>query len=386
MFRLYNIMTQKKELVPKKTGIYVCGITPYDVAHLGHASLYVFYDVLIRYLRYMGRRTLYVQNVTDIDDDILKKAKISGKNWRRLGDENTRYFLTQMDRIGNERPDIYCRATDHIPEMIEIIRSLVKKGKAYESNGNVYFSVSKFKKFGTLSKLKKNEMLPIANERGNNPDDENKKDPLDFVLWQRSGEDEASWDSPWSKGRPGWHIECTAMARKYMKKADIHGGGSDLIFPHHECEIAQDPSVYRGTIWVHKAMVYYQGKKMSKSLGNLVMAENLLKSHTANAVRIAILMHHYREEWQFSESEMHKATRLDKKLNSVWDMQSGTAPFDISSYEEDFFAFLNDDMQTGPALETLVRLSEAMTPGKYISSAKAFMTRAFSILGLRPEW
>ncbi|MBS3054287.1 MAG: cysteine--tRNA ligase [Candidatus Aenigmarchaeota archaeon] len=386
MLRLYNAMTQKKEPVPERAGIYVCGITPYNVAHLGHASLYVFYDVLIRYLHSIGRRTLYVQNVTDIDDDVLKKAKETGKDWRQLGNENTRYFLTQMDAVGNERPDIYCRATDHVPEMIRIIADLIGKSMAYEINGHVYFSVSGFRGFGKLSKLKKNEMLAVANERGNNPDDKNKKNPMDFVLWQRSAEGEPSWDSPWSKGRPGWHIECTAMARKYLKNVAIHGGGGDLAFPHHECEIAQCPAVYHGTIWAHQAMVFYQGRKMSKSLGNLVMVEDLLKKYSVNAVRMAILLHHYREEWEFSEAEMRKAAELGKKLNSIWDMQSGTAPFDSSSYEKDFFALLDDDMQTGAALQALRKLSEAVSSGKNISSAKAFMTRAFNILGIRPEW
>ncbi|HLD83816.1 MAG TPA: cysteine--tRNA ligase [archaeon] len=386
MLRLYNAMTQKKEPVPGRAGIYVCGITPYDVAHLGHASLYVFYDVLMRYMRHLGGKVSYVQNVTDIDDDMLKKAKQTGKNWKELGNENIRYFLGQMDALNMERPDIYCRATDHIIEMIAIAKSLISKGMAYENNGNVYFSVSAFKDFGKLSKLKKSEMLSMANERGNNPADTNKKDPLDFVLWQRSAEGEPSWASPWGKGRPGWHIECTAMAKKYLKKVAVHGGGGDLTFPHHECEIAQDPAVYRGTIWAHQAMVFYQGRKMSKSLGNLVMVEDLLKKHSVNAVRIAILLHHYREEWEFTEDGMQRAAKMNEKLNAVWNLQSGTKSFDSSTYKKEFFRLLDDDMQTGAALHVLEKLAASMRSGQNISTAKAFLSRAFAILGLRAEY
>jgi len=262
--------------------LYVCGVTPYDTTHLGHAFTYHCFDVLIRLLEAQGMKVTYAQNVTDIDDDILKRAKRDGKDWRALGSEWTAHFMRDMQAINMRPPDYYPRATDVIAEFVAIVETLIKQDVAYESNGNVYFHVDKFERFGALSGIPREQMLAIANERGNNPDDPHKHNPLDFVLWQAQAHGEPAWDSPWGAGRPGWHIECTAMNRKFLgDRVDIHGGGGDLIFPHHECEIAQAESatgvVPFVRVWMHVAMVRKDGEKMSKSLGNLVWVSELLK-------------------------------------------------------------------------------------------------------------
>src|SRR3990167_7913251 len=242
-FKIFNTQNGKAEpITDKKIGIYVCGITPYDTTHLGHAFTFISYDVLVRYLRYIGREVTYVQNVTDIDDDILKRAKEVGLSWRQLGDRETKKYLGDMEVLNWRRPDYYVRATDSVPQIIEIIKKLIAGGYAYEAGGSVYFEVKKDPQFGKrLDRFKSYaEMLALANERGNFADDPNKRDPLDFVLWQATKADEPIWNSPWGKGRPGWHIECSAMSSRYLDlPVTIHGGGADLRFPHHEGELSQ---------------------------------------------------------------------------------------------------------------------------------------------------
>lgn len=286
--RLYNSQTRSTDefvVNDGHVGIYVCGVTPYDTTHIGHAFTFLTFDILVRLLRHQGHRVTYVQNVTDIDDDILRKAREVGLEWDELGQRETQKFLRDMKGLNAVEFDHYTAATQHIPDMLAIIEKLVEGGFAYVVNGSVYFEVAKDPEFGKLSHLSISEMLPIANERGNNPDDPNKRDPLDFVLWQAAAPGEPTWDSPWGPGRPGWHIECTAMATRYLGKTiDIHGGGYDLIFPHHECEIAQAENAtgvepYVRT-WMHVAMVNYEGEKMSKSLGNLVLASDLLRQYS----------------------------------------------------------------------------------------------------------
>ncbi|MGH2544890.1 MAG: class I tRNA ligase family protein, partial [Ardenticatenaceae bacterium] len=219
--------------------IYVCGITPYDTTHLGHAFTYVTFDALIRYLEATGRTVRYVQNVTDIDDDVLRRAERDGIGWKELGDRETEHFLQDMAALNVRPPDIYPRATQEIEMILRITADLLEKKFAYERNGNVYYRVHSDPEFGQLSKLDYDVMLTTANERGNHPDDPNKEDPLDFVLWQAAQPGEPTWESPWGPGRPGWHIECSAMSMRYLGPTiDIHGGGADLLFPHHECEIA----------------------------------------------------------------------------------------------------------------------------------------------------
>ena len=341
-------------------GLYVCGVTPYDTTHIGHAFTFLTFDILVRVMRHKGWDVTYVQNVTDIDDDILRKAKEVGLTWKQLGDRETARYLKDMRDLNWLEPDHYVRATDHIPEMLEITQALIDKGHAYESGGNVYFSVSSDPEFGKLSHIPRDQMLPIANERGNTPDDPNKRDPLDFVLWQKSVDDEPSWDSPYGPGRPGWHVECSAMASRYLGPSiDIHGGGADLIFPHHECEVAQSENAFGvepfARIWVHVAMVGYNGEKMSKSLGNLVLVSDALKDYSADAVRLYLFSNHYRGPWIFEDAELERWARVADDLIEAAEFPAYGIEneLDVSNLRDRFFNALDDDLNTPIAIEVL---------------------------------
>lgn len=372
--RLYNSLSRKKELFKplkyKEVSIYVCGITPYDTTHLGHAFTYISFDVLVRYLKFLGYKINYVQNVTDIDDDILKKSKEVSKNWRELGDFWTARFLSDMKKLNVLSPTHYVKATDSIPEMIKIIDCLIQKGFAYEKNGNVYFEVNKFKNYGKLSKYSRTQMIPLLRERGGNPDDPFKKDALDFLLWQKSLQGEPFWQSPWSKGRPGWHIECSSMINEFLdEQIDIHGGGKDLIFPHHESEIAQSESFSGKSpfvkYWMHTAMVLYEGEKMAKSLGNLVMAKDLLKKYSRNAIRWTILAHHYREPWEFDEEEVKDAQKITDKILAL----SYSKKEPDMKILSNFFEFLDDDLNTKDALLEIAKLAKSEPNASEVISA-----------------
>jgi len=390
--RLYNSLTQKKEAFTARgnhVGVYICGITPYDASHLGHAFTYAHFDVLVRWLRYLGHRVTYVQNLTDVDDDILRKSKELGQNWRALGEQVAAQFLDDMYWMGNLYPDIYPRATDLIPDMIDLIRELLGKGWAYEKNGSVYFKVGSYAPFGRLSKLPKERWLPIANERGNHPDDPNKQNPIDFVLWQAQKPGEPFWISPWGKGRPGWHIECSVMAGKFLDRpVDISGGGIDLIFPHHECSIAQSESATAEPFvryWLHTAMVMYREKKMSKSEGNMVFVKDLRKLG-ADAARLCVLLCHYRKTWHFQDEDTRRSRELAALFREVWRMQSGAGKvLDPSPYEQDFHAAMNDDLNTPAALGVMAQLAKEILGDatRRISGAKGFLNRACNILGIR---
>ncbi|MGH2481178.1 MAG: class I tRNA ligase family protein, partial [Ktedonobacteraceae bacterium] len=261
--KLFNTLTQSLEPftpIDNTVRVYICGITPYDTTHLGHAFLYVSFDALMRYMRSRGYTVKYVQNVTDIDDDVLRKARELGMAWDELGRRETERFLNDMDALNVLRPDVYAKATEQIPTIIEIVETLIARGFAYESAGCVFFSVKQDAEFWQMAQAiglhDYDAMLKIANERGNFPGDTRKKDPLDFVLWQAQAPGEPAWESPWGPGRPGWHIECSAMAIRYLgPHIDIHGGGFDLAFPHHTCEIAQSEHFTEITpftrFWMH---------------------------------------------------------------------------------------------------------------------------------------
>lgn len=368
---LFNSLTNTKQLFKsfneKKVKMYVCGITPYDTTHLGHAFTYVFYDILQRFLKYQGFEVEYTQNVTDIDDDILKRAKKVNQDWQELGKFWTDRFLDDLDSLNVLFPNHFVRATGAIDKIIEITKDLIYKNIAYEKNGNVYFSVEKYKKYGQLSLLSQKEMISISSERGANPNDPNKKNPLDFILWQKSLPDEPSWPSPWSDGRPGWHIECSAMIHETLgNQIDIHGGGYDLIYPHHESEIAQSQS-YTNKIpfvkyWLHTAMVYYQGEKMSKSLGNLILVSDLLKTYSPVQIRFLLLSHHYRETWEYKESDfkevIKKVSLLEKALAIKNNEEETTNQQKIDKLKNNFIKTLQDDMNTPKTLEILTKISQ----------------------------
>ena len=230
--------------VGRSASLYVCGITPYDTTHLGHAFTYTTADLLVRHLEGQGIAVRYVQNVTDIDDDILRKAAEVGEDWQALGNRWTAHFIRDMQSLNVRPPDEYPRATEFIPEIVSAAQLLIERGHAYASGGSVYYHVDAWPTFGALSHLPRGEMLAVANERGNRPGDTNKRDPLDFVLWQAQAPGEPAWDSPWGRGRPGWHIECSVMSTRTLgPNLDFHSGGGDLVFPHHECEIAQTEAI-----------------------------------------------------------------------------------------------------------------------------------------------
>jgi L-cysteine:1D-myo-inositol 2-amino-2-deoxy-alpha-D-glucopyranoside ligase len=319
MIRLYD--TARRAVVPFEPGelvtLYSCGITPYDSAHLGHAQVYLTFDILQRRLRDLGHDTRCVRNVTDVDDDILRKARELGVHYLDLAAEEIARFDRNMAGLGLLPVYSEPRATSAIPDILSLIGTVLDRGHAYQSDGSVYFDVSSFGAFGQISHLDRPEMLRLAAERGGRVDDPAKRDPLDFVLWQPSAPDEPSWESRWGPGRPGWHIECSALAmRELGPTIDLHGGGSDLIFPHHECEAAQSESVTGTTFsrhWLHVGMVGLDGVKMSKSLGNLVFVGELLEEHESAVVRLALLAHHYRHDWNWEAIELDVAAdRLER--------------------------------------------------------------------------
>ena len=365
--QLYNSLTQTKQpftsIIPKQVKMYVCGITPYDTTHLGHAFTYLIFDILQRYLTFKGYTVTYTQNVTDVDDDLLKRAKETKKDWEALGQFWTDKFLNDLHALNIIMPTYYVKATDSIDKIIEINQTLIEKNLAYEKEGNVYFRTKTNKEYGKLSRFDRKTMIKLSKERGADPSDPRKEDPLDFILWQKSKTDEPYWDSKWGKGRPGWHIECSAMVNEYLgEQIDIHGGGIDLIYPHHESEIAQSES-FTGKIpyvnfWIHTGAVAYQGEKMSKSLGNLVMVSDLLKAYSPNAIRYLLLSHHYRQGWEYKEGDMEKAEKrvvaiksaLNKNLAKKYGEKS---QIDNANHVMEFNSALQNDLDTPKALKII---------------------------------
>ena len=334
--RLYDTARQKVASFEPGAGrggtvtIYTCGITPYDAAHLGHAATYLAYDVLQRRLLDLGYKTRLVRNVTDVDDDMLRKARQIGVYYLDLAAEEMAIFSADMEALGLLPAASEPRATSAIPDILGFIGMVLANGHAYQAGGAVYFQVSSWPEFGAVSHYSREKMLELARERGGNPDDPHKSDPLDFVLWQPSAPDEPAWNSMWGPGRPGWHIECSALAlRELGTTIDLHGGGSDLVFPHHECETAQSEAATGERFvrhWVHTGMVRYEGAKMSKSLGNLVFVRDLLKTWDPAAIRLAVLAHHYRSDWDWHEQLLPEAvTRLSRWRAAIANSR-GAAP------------------------------------------------------------
>lgn len=355
--RLRNTETngiQPLEPRPEPVGVYVCGITPYDTTHLGHAFTYVAFDVLIRVLRAAGQPVRYVQNVTDVDDDIIRRARELGTTWDRLADKETALYAEDMAALNVLAPDVFPRASQTIPKIIALIVRLEAQGHAYQRDGNVYFRVGSVTDYGRLSRLSREEMFTLSAQRGADPNDPRKYDPLDFVLWQTSAPAEPRWESPWGVGRPGWHIECSAMALEHLgPQVDVHGGGADLIFPHHESEIAQSESATGirpfARVWVHVGMLGYQGEKMSKSLRNLVLIRDLLPRYDADSIRVLLLRHHYREPWEYTEDQLADAAAWTTHLREM----AGRAGNGRGDGARGVRAALEDDLDTPRALRML---------------------------------
>ncbi len=359
--QIYNSFTQRKEeFVPReagKVGIYVCGITTYDYLHLGHARMLVAFDIVTRYLRSRGLEVDYVRNITDIDDKIINRAKENGE----LFSELTARFISAMHEdeaaLGVLPPDQEPRATGHIGEIVALIQTLVDKDHAYPaSNGDVYFSVTSFADYGRLSKKKMDELLDGARiEIG-----ELKRDPRDFVLWKRAEEGAVGWDSPWGYGRPGWHIECSAMSSCCLgDNFDIHGGGSDLLFPHHENEIAQSEAangVKFANLWMHNGPLRIDNEKMSKSLGNFFTVREVLKVYDAEVLRHLLIASHYRSAINYSDQGLKQSeSTLERFYNALKGLDIENAKTLANSrYEKAFVAAMDDDFNTAEAFGVLM--------------------------------
>jgi cysteinyl-tRNA synthetase len=370
--KLYNSLSKQiEEFKPRnkrEVKMYVCGITPYDTTHLGHAFTYIFFDVLNRYLEFSGYKVTYTQNVTDINDrdkDILERAREQGIAWQYLANYWTDRFLEDMHALNWKMPDHYLWASAHISTMLDLIKKLLDNSCAYISNKSIFLDISKIKDFGKLSGLNENEMLPIAREFEEDTDNPNKRNALDITLWKPSEPDQPlhipSFESPYGLGRPGWHLECSAMAIcSLSEQIDIHGGGIDLLYPHHESEIAQSEAatgkIPFSTYWIHTELVSYKGSKISKSKGNLIMVSKLLEKYSANAIRFLLLSHHYREPWEFHEKELDGAERKVERIKQF--LASDKSLNEHSTSTENTLSLLkhslDNDMDTKKALEIMV--------------------------------
>ncbi len=361
MFKLYNSYSQKTEeftpLEGNKVKMYVCGPTVYDNAHLGHARCYITWDVLYRYLKFKGFEVTYCRNVTDVDDKILKKAQAEGVSPDDIAKKYYDSFTDSMTKLNNLKPDIEPFATKTLGEMIVINKQLIEKGFAYESQGDVYFRVKSFDKYGALSK----QPLDSLEAGARVEESDIKENPMDFALWKK--DEKFGYNSPWGVGRPGWHIECSAMARKYLGKTiDIHAGGADLIFPHHENEIAQSECANGEQFvkyWLHNGFVTINKEKMSKSLGNFLTVDKILEKYDANTIRFFILTNHYRMPVEFSDEALESAAAGVKRLyNAVNEARKSVKvdeTLDIKEFDEykEFVEAMDEDLNTSKALAIL---------------------------------
>ncbi|MFM7272178.1 MAG: cysteine--tRNA ligase [Actinomycetes bacterium] len=379
--------TARREVVPFEPGpvvtMYVCGITPYDATHLGHAATYLTYDLLIRRLEELGHEVRMVRNVTDVDDSILPKARELGVPFLELAEAELNRFRRDMTQLGMRPAHAEPRATETIDRIIAMVEQLLDSGHAYLTAGTAYFDVSTASEFGKLSQYTRDQMLRLARARGGNPDDPHRRDPLDFVLWQPSLPDEPAWRAPFGVGRPGWHIECSAMATQELGPTiDLHGGGTDLIFPHHECEIAQSEAITGQPFvrhWLHSAMVAYEGEKMSKSLGNLVFVSDLLEVADPRAIRLALMHHHYRSGFEWHDTDIQDGTALLHRLLAAAAATSGPDP---SVHAARVRAALDDDLDAPRALEALDDLASAILSGGDDPGAVRVLRELGSLIGV----
>ena len=404
---IYNTLTRQKEVFKPlhegRVGMYVCGPTVYSHSHIGHGKSYVSFDIIVRYLRYLEYKVLYIQNITDVghllddgEDRMLKQSRIDKVHPMQIAETITRSYFEDMDALNIVRPDISPRATGHIIEQIEIVKRLLTNGHAYEVNGSVYFDVRKFKAYGKLSgrsidDMKEGTRVEVKSE---------KRNPEDFALWKKAEPEHIMrWQSPWGEGFPGWHVECSAMSMKYLGESfDIHGGGLDNQFPHHECEIAQSESATDkpfAKYWIHNNLVTVNGQKMSKSLGNFVTLKDAFKKFDPMVVRFFILQSHYRSTLDFSEQAIEAAAKgLEKLQNTIERVRSeinkgkagrrsdpsggGSLP-DLDEHRKRFFEAMDDDFNTPQAIAVLFELSRSVN--ELIASADGASTNALEKAG-----
>jgi len=391
--KVFNTLSgQKEEFKPQGDVVtmYVCGVTVYADCHIGHAMSYVIFDVIRRYLKFRGYKVKHVQNFTDIDDKIIERANQLGISSAELSGKYIESYFADMDALNIVHADVYPYATKEVPKIIEMVQGLIDKGYAYESAGSVYYRVQKFADYGKLSHRKLSDIESRDCAYGVEKDH-----PLDFVLWKASKPDEPSWESPWGQGRPGWHIECSAMALRYLGDSiDIHGGGQDLIFPHHENEITQSES-YTGVkpfahYWIHNGLLQLDKQKMSKSLGNLITVKDMLERFSPDAIRLFILGSHYRSPLLFSDESLVNAEKAAERLRVALERKgtddAGMANLDASSFEKKFIEVMDDDFNTAQALAVLFDLAReinrAIEEGMRVSESQGILIKLAGLLGL----
>ena len=392
--KIYNTAARAKEefapLEPGRVRMYVCGVTVYDYCHLGHGRCYTAFDLIHRYLKYLGYDVLYIQNITDVDDKLIRKAALEPGGGEvkakvaALAERYTRAFFEDMDRLNILRASEYPRATEHIGEMQGIIAALLEKGYAYRRGANVWFEIGRFDRYGELSRRNLDDLRAGARVEI----EEEKKSPLDFALWKASGPGEPSWPSPWGDGRPGWHIECSAMSTRYLGMPfDIHGGGQDLIFPHHENEKAQSEAAAGGALaryWIHNGFVTINREKMSKSLGNVFNLRDLFARYDPRAIRYFFLSQHYRSPVDFSEDGLKEAVAALRRLDDAY----GQAAADLEGASPDpevlaaFETAMNDDFNSAAALAEAHRVVNEFHQGNRDSSRMAALAVIASTLGI----
>ncbi len=394
--KVFNTLSgQKEDFHPRGEAVtmYVCGITAYDESHIGHAMTYIIFDVIKRYLGFKGYKVKHVQNFTDVDDKIIERANRLGIQPAELASKYSDQYFATMDALNVERADAYPRATEEIPKIIEIIKGLFAKGCAYEFEGSVYFRVRNFPDYGKLSHRNLAEMIPKASDC-----ERDKEYPLDFALWKASKPGEPFWESPWGQGRPGWHIECSAMALKHLGDTiDIHGGGQDLVFPHHENEIAQSESFTEETpfvrYWLHNGLMQRGQQKMSKSTGNLVNIKDVLDRFSSDGIRLFILGSHYRSPLTYSEEALEAsergAERLRWALTHRTDSDEKVAILGTEPFEQRFIEAMDDDFNTAQAIAVLFELAKEINRGTEeglnVTEAQYTLLKLAGVLGLTLE-
>ncbi|WP_196604946.1 cysteine--tRNA ligase [Pectinatus haikarae] len=377
MLKVYNTLTKTKEefkpVIPGQVSIYVCGITPYNDTHIGNARPFVTWDVIKRFFHKLGYKVKHIQNFTDVDDKIIRSANESRRTWKEVSDKYIASYFDVMDKLNIGRADVYPRVSENMEDIIKMITGLVEKGAAYPLDGDVYFSVEKFAGYGKLSGRKLDDMQAGARVEIDN----RKHHPMDFALWKSAKPGEPSWESPWGKGRPGWHIECSTMSLKYLGKTfDFHGGGSDLIFPHHENEIAQSQSYCCdehsfARYWLHNGFITINQEKMSKSLNNFFTVKDILAKYPAEVLRYFLVATHYRSPLDFSDERLKEAeaglSRLSNAKNTLKELLSAAGADSDSAAslaqfaqkaKESFYAAMEDDFNTALALADMFDLAK----------------------------
>jgi cysteinyl-tRNA synthetase len=388
MLQIYNTLTRQKEpfkpLVAGKVGLYVCGITVYDLCHMGHARTYLSFDLMVRYMRHRGLAVNYVRNITDVDDKIIQRANDNGETTAVLTERTIAMMHEDFAAINLLEPDIEPRVTTHMPDIIEVIQKLIGKGHAYQAdNGDILFEVSSYADYGKLSK----QDLEQLNAGARVEVDRGKRDPMDFALWKSAKPGEPYWDSPWGQGRPGWHIECSAMNYKHLgSHFDIHGGGSDLIFPHHENEVAQSCCAFDTpyvNYWVHTGMVQVDQEKMSKSLGNFFTLRDVLKDHDAETLRYFLMSAHYRSQLSYSQENIaHARAGLERVYTALRDViPNRQVDLELGGYLGRFNQAMDDDFNTPEALSVLFELTRELNKHKTDTSKAADLAGVLVGLG-----